>query len=74
MPPFPRTTPRRVLIKKLRRLGFDGPYGQGRKHPFMRRGTLTLHVPNEHGEDLGITLVRDILRKGGVPEDEYLSA
>ncbi|MGZ4280828.1 MAG: type II toxin-antitoxin system HicA family toxin [Gaiellaceae bacterium] len=71
---LPRTTKRRVLIKKLRSLGFEGPYGEGRKHPFMRRGTLTLHVPNEHSEDVGISLLRDILRIAGISEDEYTAA
>ena len=72
--PLPRSTPRRVLIRKLLNLGFDGPYGQGKKHPFMRRGTFTLKIPNEHSEDIGIPLLRDILRIAGISEDEYMAA
>jgi predicted RNA binding protein YcfA (HicA-like mRNA interferase family) len=71
--PLPRATQRRVLLKKLRKLGFEGPYPGG-KHPLMRRGTQTLHVPNEHGEDIPVWVLRDILENGGISEDDYNSA
>ena len=38
------------LIKRLSRLGFDGPYSGG-KHPYMIKGSLVLTVPNPHSDD-----------------------
>lgn len=34
------------LIKRLRELGFEGPYAGG-KHPQMRRGDLTVIFPKD---------------------------
>ncbi|MCJ7640375.1 MAG: type II toxin-antitoxin system HicA family toxin [Desulfobacterales bacterium] len=43
---------RDVLIRCLRKFGFDGPYSGG-KHPFMVKGDLTLTIPNPHHKDIG---------------------
>ena len=45
-----------------------------RVFPFMRQGTKTVRIPNEHSEDIGIRLLRDILRNGDISEDDYISA
>ena len=55
------------LIKYLRQEGFDGPYGGG-NHSFMKRGALKVHVPNT---DVGIGLLRRILRQMGISEAEW---
>jgi hypothetical protein len=39
---------RRELIRKLKALGFEGPFPGG-KHDWMRRGRLRLTIPNSHG-------------------------
>lgn len=56
------------LIKYLRQLGFDGPFGQGRKHSIMMKGDLTLTIPNKHGSGVinNIGLLKNILRQGGI--------
>jgi len=64
---------RRVLIQKLRRLGFEGPLGN-KPHPFMVRGTFTLRIPNEHGTDIGVPLLRRILRNAGISVDDWNNA
>lgn len=61
---------RRELVRRLRQLGFDGPY-QGGRHPQMRRGDVTLIVPNPHGADLGVGFLRRLLRQAGVSVDEW---
>ena len=43
---------RRKFIQRLRELGFEGLYAGG-KHPQMRRGSLTVIIPNEHEGDIG---------------------
>jgi predicted RNA binding protein YcfA (HicA-like mRNA interferase family) len=64
----------RELIRKLRNLGFRGPY-QGRRHPFMIRGSQRLTLPNPHGSDeIDISLVRRILRQAGIDPSDWENA
>jgi predicted RNA binding protein YcfA (HicA-like mRNA interferase family) len=39
---------RRELVRKLKGLGFEGPFAGG-KHQWMRRDGLRLTIPNPHG-------------------------
>ncbi len=41
------------LVRRLRRLGFDGPY-EGGKHPYMVRGDLVVALPNPHRAAIGM--------------------
>jgi len=61
---------RDVLIKCLRKCGFDGPYSGG-KHPFMVKDNLTLVIPNPHQKDIGRELLTRILRQAGVSKEEW---
>lgn len=61
---------RRELIRRLRLFGFEGPFSGGR-HSFMRRGQLKLRVPNPHAGDIGVPLLREILRQAGIQESEW---
>ncbi len=63
---------RRELIRKFRALGFDGPYSGG-KHAFMRRGALTVRIPNPHGANIGVPLLREILRQAEISLSEWRS-
>jgi len=49
------------LVRKLRKLGFDGPYSGG-KHLFMIKGNLTLTIPNPHRKDISVELLKRILK------------
>ncbi len=65
---------RRELIRKLRKLGFDGPY-PGSKHDVMAKGDDSVVIPNSHrGEDIGIDLITKILKQAGISRDEWLDA
>ena len=59
------------LVRRQRELGFEGPYAGGR-HPQMRRGELTLVLPNPHAGDIGVGLLVRILRQAGVTREEWL--
>jgi len=61
------------LVKYLRLLGFDGPFGQGRSHSIMIRGNVTLTIPNKHGSGVinDVGLLRRILRQAGVSAEEW---
>lgn len=58
------------LIKYLRNCGFDGPYSGG-KHRFMLKGDLTLTIPDPHLKDIGIELLKRILRQAGFSRKEW---
>jgi predicted RNA binding protein YcfA (HicA-like mRNA interferase family) len=70
---LPKQTSRDELIRKLKRLGFVGPIS-GTRHAMMRRGTLTLRIPNPHGTDIRIGLLRTILRQAAITDDEWNDA
>jgi len=61
------------LVRKLRALGFKGPFGGG-KHLFMVKEDLRLTVPNPHRQDIGVDLLKRILRRGEIDRDEWIKA
>ena len=61
------------LVKKLRVLGFEGPIGGG-KHLFMVKENLKLTMPNPHRQDIGVDLLKRILRRGEIDRDEWIKA
>jgi predicted RNA binding protein YcfA (HicA-like mRNA interferase family) len=63
---------REELIRKLRILGFQGPFTGGR-HEFMARKGVRLIIPNPHRREVGVDLLARILREAGVTRDEWLS-
>jgi predicted RNA binding protein YcfA (HicA-like mRNA interferase family) len=69
MPSF-GTVKREVLIRCLRKYGFEGPYSGG-KHPFMVKENLTLTIPNSHQKDIGRELLARILRQAGVSKEVW---
>ena len=68
-----RLTPirRPDLIKRLRALGWEGPIS-GRKHQHMVKGNLQLTIPNPHQGDIGVNLLKIILKEAGVARDEWI--
>jgi hypothetical protein len=72
--PLAKVTQRRLMIQKFRSLGFDGPH-TGSRHPFMRKGTLTIAIPNKHKSDeIGRTLLKEILRQAEISERDWMNA
>lgn len=63
---------RAELIKRLRKLGFEGPF-PGSDHDYMIRGDYFVRIPNPHKRDIGVRLLSEILREGGISRDEWLS-
>ena len=61
------------LVKRLRALGFEGPFAGG-KHPYMARGDLVLTLPNPHRREIGPDLLSRILRQAGVSREEWEQA
>jgi len=61
----------RQLVQRLHDLGFEGPYAGGR-HPQMRRGDLTLILPNPHVGDIGSGFLLRLLQQAGISREEWL--
>lgn len=62
---------RNDLVRYLRQLGFEGPYGGG-NHEYMIREQLKLVVPNpHHSADISRDLLTRVLRQAGIDRDEW---
>lgn len=61
---------RRELIRRLRKLGFEGPFSGGR-HSFMKKGQLKLRIPNPHMGDINGSLLKEILKQADVSEEQW---
>jgi len=64
--------PRRILIKKLRKIGFEGPFPATR-HEYMRRDGEKIFIPNPHGKDIGIPIIKKIISQVKISNQEFLN-
>ena len=64
---------RRELVRKLKGLGFEGPFPGG-KHEWMRLAGLRVTIPNPHGGAIDPGLIRRILRQAGITLDQWVRA
>jgi predicted RNA binding protein YcfA (HicA-like mRNA interferase family) len=69
-----RLTPvsRSDLIRRLRKIGFEGPY-PGSDHDYMVRGDNFVRIPNPHKREIGVNLISEILREGEISREEWFS-
>jgi len=64
---------RKELIRKFRVLGYSGPFSGGR-HQFMIKGSQKIRIPNPHAGDVGVSLLKEIIRQAGIPPGEWNKA
>ena len=71
---MPKLTPVswNVLVKRLNKLGFEGPFSGG-KHPFMVKNDLVLTIPNPHKAVISVDLLSRILRQAKISREEWLN-
>jgi predicted RNA binding protein YcfA (HicA-like mRNA interferase family) len=69
---MPKPIKRSELIRRLRKLGWEGPYQKG-KHPFMTRPGVRLTIPNPHKGDIDWSLTKRILEQGGISSEQWES-
>ena len=69
MPPF-GPIKRVDLIRYLKQAGFNGPHS-GKRHQIMRKGNITISVPNPHQGDISKELLSRLLRQAGIDRDEW---
>lgn len=64
----------REVIRKLQRLGYDGPIPGGRHvrmvHPASGQ---IIPIPAHGGNDISVGLIREIIRQVGITRDEWLA-
>lgn len=67
---------RKELIRRLKALGFEGPYG-GARHDVMRRSADQAKVPiprdDAKSREIGVPLQKRILLEIGVSTQEWVS-
>lgn len=74
---MPRVVPitRREFIRRLRLLGFEGPYSGG-KHDFMRRpsDSVKLALPRDDAKsrEIGVELQKRVLREIGASTAQWM--
>ena len=61
---------RRILIKKLRKIGFIGPFSATR-HEYMKRSNQKIFIPNPHRKDIGVPLLKRIIKQVGISEKNF---
>ncbi|MBK6432123.1 type II toxin-antitoxin system HicA family toxin [Candidatus Amarolinea dominans] len=61
---------RREFIRRMLRLGFEGPLSSGR-HEFLVRADRRLIVPNPHRGDISVDLLVRLLDEAGVTRQEW---
>ena len=61
----------REFVQRMRELGFEGPYAGGR-HPQMRRGNVTVIIPNPHEGEIRVGFLTRLLRQAGITRQEWL--
>ena len=65
---------RSEFIRKLRRLGYNGPFAGGRHAYMTKSGSQPVTVPNPHKGDISIGLLAKILRDSRIDRDDFLNA
>ena len=63
---------RNELISKLKSFGFKGPF-RATRHQYMIKGKHKIFIPNPHGgKDIGIPLLKKIIRQIRITQDEFI--
>ena len=72
---MPKLTPLKAeeVMKKLRRLGFSGPFPGG-KHVRMvhLEKAKIIPVPVHKGKDVSVGLIREIINELGISREEWI--
>ena len=67
---MPKPISRAELIRRLRALGWEGPYSGG-PHMAMRKSNMRLTIPNPHKGDIDWSLTKRLLKQAGIDPNEW---
>ncbi|MDD3262211.1 MAG: type II toxin-antitoxin system HicA family toxin [Candidatus Absconditabacteria bacterium] len=70
---MPRLVPLKPeeIIKKLRKLGYEGPESGGR-HLHMIKGPNIIPIPKHGGSEIGVGLISKIIKEVGISRNEWI--
>jgi predicted RNA binding protein YcfA (HicA-like mRNA interferase family) len=60
------------LVRKLKHLGFEGPFSGG-KHSYMKREKYRQIIPNPNGKEISSEFIKEILKQANISQDDWLS-
>jgi len=64
---------KKQLISKLKALSLEGTF-KATKHQYLIKGNHKIFITNPHGgKDIGISLLKKIIRQIGITQDEFIS-
>jgi len=66
-----RPCSRNELIRRLKALGFSGPFSGGR-HSYMKRDRYRQIIPNPHGKDISSEFIKELLKQAEISLEEWL--
>jgi predicted RNA binding protein YcfA (HicA-like mRNA interferase family) len=62
-----------AVVRKLRQLGFDGPLPGGKHQRMVHPETgQVIPIPTHKGKDVGVGLIREIIRELAISRDEWI--
>ena len=61
----------RIFIGKLNKSGYKGPFSGG-KHLFMIKDNVRLTLPNPHRKEIGVDLLKRILKQADISINDWL--
>jgi predicted RNA binding protein YcfA (HicA-like mRNA interferase family) len=67
---MPKPISWRELVRRLRTVGWSGPYPGGR-HPTMVKGDKAITLPNPHRGDIDWSLTKRILKQARITSEEW---
>ncbi|HBJ84857.1 MAG TPA: hypothetical protein DDZ88_13500 [Verrucomicrobiales bacterium] len=68
---MPKPISRRELIRRLKLLGWSGPYGGGKHMNMVNSQGRPIPIPNPHGGDIDWSLTKRILQQAGIDPNEW---
>jgi len=64
----------REFIRKMRKLGYAGPFAGGKHQHMTKAGAPTVRVPNPHQGDISVALLKRILNLAQISLDHWMKA
>lgn len=68
---MPKPISRRELIRRLRALGWSGPFPRSKHLTMVDPDGHRVTIPNPHGSDLDWTLVKRVLQQAGIDPADW---
>ncbi len=68
---MPKPISRKELIRRLRLLGWDGPFGGGKNMNMVNSNGRPIPIPNPHGGEIDWSLTKRILKQASIDTADW---